>query len=177
VADANRGTVTRHDPVSRSTGSVALPAGDATPRPDSIAYSDLGGAAVWVGDSLSTTVYRVGATGAKPIRTYTVGAVPSAIVAGRGAIWVASERGDAVYQLDPSTGAIRTTFDLRNEGCSAPTSIAVNAAGVWIACSLSHRIIRIKPEGGDTLALPVGGVPASLTAAPDGSIWVTVQPL
>jgi streptogramin lyase len=176
VADANVGAVTRYDTVSRETETIPLPAGDAVPRPDSIAYSDLDGGTVWVGDSLSNNVFRLDAAGSDPIRTYTIGATPSAVVSEGDGIWVASERGDAVYELDPSSGSVRNTIDLRAMHCSAPTSIAVTDDGVWVACSRSHQVIRVSSEAGDPLVLPVDGVPASLAAASDGSVFVAVQP-
>ena len=176
VAEPNTGKVARYDTVSRTTDTMPLAKDPSAAHPDSITFSDLGGPAVWIGDSLTNTVYRVAATSPIAIRTYTVGSVPSAIASGGGAIWIASKRADALYELDPSSGAVRTTFNLREKGCRGATSIAVNDDGVWVACSLSHVVMRVDPTSGATTVLPVDGSPASLTAASDGAVWVTVQP-
>ena len=71
VANPNTGSVTRHDPVSQTTTEIAIPSQDATPRPDSIAFGELGGEALWVGDSLAEAVYRLDTSadaGARPQR-------------------------------------------------------------------------------------------------------------
>ena len=177
VADPNTSDVTRYDPVSLSTRAISLPTSDPAPRPDSIAFGDLGGEAIWVGDSLTPTIYRVDASGSNAVRTYTVGGPPSAIAVGNGSIWVASEQADALYALDPGTGALRTTVDLAPAGCNAPVSISLNTQGVWVACSLSQRVVRVDPTGAQqALSLAVQGVPASVTTAQDGSVWVAVEP-
>ncbi len=176
VADPNTGAVTRYDPVSRVTRTMALPPTDPAAKPDSIAFGDLGGAAVWVGDSLSTNVYRVDAV-SNGIRTYTVGSAPTAIALGANAVWIASEHTDAVYALDPTTGALRTTIDVASQGCTDPRSIAINAEAVWVACHASQRVIGIDPVRGTLSAsLLVAGAPAALATGQDGSVWVAVQP-
>src|SRR5205823_343665 len=78
VADPNTATVSRYDPVSRATETIALPRTDPPARPDSIAFGTVGGAAIWVGDALSPNLFRLGASGSNPIRTYTVGGPPTA---------------------------------------------------------------------------------------------------
>jgi len=176
VADPNTVSVTRFDPVSRRTETISLPRSH-TAQPDSIAFGQLGGPAIWVGDSLSSNLYRLGGVPTKVERTYTVGGPPTAIAMGTDAVWVASEQRDSVYALDPATGSIRTSIDVGGQGCNAPTSIAVNAAGVWVACSLSQRVIRIDPTQGAVVGtLPVAAAPIAVATAQDGSVWVAVQP-
>src|SRR5207253_7573086 len=128
-------------------------------RPDSMPYGARGGAAVGVGDSLSNEVYRVKADGAGRIRAYAVNGPVSAIAVGTDAVWVTSERADAVYAIDPRTGSLRTTIPVGAEGCNGPSSIAVNAEGPWVGCSLSQRVLRINPERGPSETLPVDGTP------------------
>jgi class 3 adenylate cyclase len=174
VADVNTASVTRYDPVAHTTQTIALPA---SARPDSIAFGSLGGDAVWVGDDLSRNVYRIGASGANPISTFTVGGPTSAISLGPDAVWVASGKTDAVYALDPVTGAVRTSIDVGADGCDAPTSIATNLRGVWIACALSQRVVRVDPaQSAVTASLAVRDTPIVLASASDGSVWVAVQP-
>jgi class 3 adenylate cyclase/streptogramin lyase len=177
VADPNTATVVRYDPVSRATRTIPLPRSDPPARPDSIAFGALGGAAIWVGDALSTNLYRVDTTGSNQIRTYTVGGPPTAIAMGTDAVWVTSERKDAVYAVDPASGSVRTSIDLGAQGCNAPTAIAISGQGVWVACSLSQRLMQIDPVTGTVIGtLGVAGTPTALTMAQNGSIWVAVQP-
>jgi class 3 adenylate cyclase len=177
VADPNMATVVRYDPVSRATRTIPLPRSDPPARPDSIAFGALGGAAIWVGDALSTNLYRVDTTGSNQIRTYTVGGPPTAIAMGTDAVWVTSERNDAVYAVDPASGSVRTSIDLGAQGCNAPTAIAISGQGVWVACSLSQGLMQIDPVTGTVIGtLGVAGTPTALTMAQNGSIWVAVQP-
>jgi YVTN family beta-propeller protein len=174
VANVNTASVTRYDPVARSTRTIALPA---SARPDSIAFGSLGGDAVWVGDNLSSNVYRIHASGANGVDTFPVGGRPAAIAIGPDAVWVASRQSDSVYALDPTTGAVRASIDVGAAGCDAPTSIAANARSVFVACSLSQRVDRIDPtQGAVTASLAVQDAPIALTTATDGSVWVAVQP-
>ena len=163
--------------MSRRTETISLPRSHTPAQPDSIAFGQLGGLAIWVGDALSSNLYRLGGVPTKVERTYTVGGPPTAIAMGTDAVWVASEQRDSVYALDPATGSIRTSIDVGGQGCNAPTSIAVNAAGVWVACSLSQRVIRIDPTQGAVVGtLPVAAAPIAVATAQDGSVWVAVQP-
>jgi class 3 adenylate cyclase len=177
VADPTIAQVTRYDPVSQTTQPIALPGSEPPARPDAIAFGELGGAAVWVGDALSSNLYRVDAGGGHQIRTYTVGGPPTAIAVGPDAVWVASEHEDAIYALDPLTGSVRTSVDVGAQGCNGPTSIAINQDGVWVACAISREVIRIDPSGGTVAtSLTVSAAPVALTIAADGSVWVAVQP-
>ena len=178
VASPDTGTLVRYDPVSRTTDEpIDLTGGDPETQPDSIAFADLGGAAVWVGDSLAPRVYRVAAEGAHEVQTYTVGGAVSAIAVGPDTVWVASAHADEVYALDPATGAIRTTVDVGASGCNGPAALAVNAEGVWVACALSQRVISIDPAtAAVTSSLTVDGAPDALTTAQNGAVWVAVRP-
>jgi streptogramin lyase len=92
-------------------------------------------------------------------------------------VWVASERQDAIYALDPLTGSVRTSVDVGAQGCNGPASIAVNDDGVWIACAISHQVMSIDPANGTVATtLTVSATPVALTTAQDGSVWVAVQP-
>jgi class 3 adenylate cyclase/streptogramin lyase len=174
VASPNTGTVTRYDPVSRETETIVLPS---AARPDALAFGDLGGEAIWVADALSANLYRVDAGAPHAKRVYTLGGPPTAIAVGSDTVWIASEERDAIYAFDPTSGSIRTSIDVGEQGCNAPASIAVDHHAVWVACSLSQRVIRIDPDRGATeRTFAVAATPIAVTTAPDGSAWVAVQP-
>jgi class 3 adenylate cyclase/streptogramin lyase len=176
VANPNTSSVTRYDPVSRDTRTIPLPGGE-DPRPDTIAFGDLDGGAIWVGDSLSSNIYRIDVTGAGAIRTYSIHGPPTAIAVGRDAIWITSQRTNDVFALDPRSGAVRTSVDVGAGGCIGPASIASGADGIWVGCSRSARVIRIDPASGLVTAdLRVAVIPIALTTAQDGSVWVAMQP-
>jgi class 3 adenylate cyclase/streptogramin lyase len=175
VADVNTSSVTRYDPVAHTARTIALPA---SARPNSITFGTLGGDAVWVGDELSGNVYRVNTAGSNAVQTFRVGGPPSAIAIGPDAVWIASGSADALYALDPTTGALRTSVAVGAAGCNVPTSIAVSPQGVWVVCSASRRVIRVDPEqrNGVTTTLSVQDNPIAVAPASDGSVWVAVQP-
>jgi class 3 adenylate cyclase/streptogramin lyase len=176
VADANAATVTRYDPVTQRNEAISLPKGDPAASPDSLAYGELGGEAVWVGDRLSPKLYRMDAVGSHAVHTYSVGGPPTAVTVGRDAVWVASERNDSVFAVDPTSGSVRTSIDVGSPGCNGPVSIAAEPnGGVWVACSSSQSVIRIDADGTIGASLPVEGVPVAVTTAQDGSVWVAVQ--
>lgn len=177
VASPNTGEVTRYDPLSTAKPqTIKLPGEDAVAYPDSIAFGGIGGDAVWIGDSLSATIYRLDVS-SKKINSYTVRGAPTAIAVGAGAVWIVSEQADAVYALDPTSGAPQRTIDVGSRGCNAPTTIAINKEAVWITCSASQRVIGIDPaRGAVSTSLAVAGTPAALTTAKDGSVWAAVQP-
>jgi streptogramin lyase len=164
--------------VQRETTTIALPGKDTDPaRPDAIAFGDLSGERVWVGDDAHPQVYLVDANDPKQVRTSTIGGPASAIAVGDRAIWVASESADAVYVLDPASGAVRTSIDVGKGGCDGPAAIASGADGVWVACSLSQRVVRIDPSTSRVGAsLAVDGVPGAVATDGAGVVWVAVQP-
>jgi len=111
------------------------------------------------------------------VNTSTIGGPASAIAVGDRAIWVASEAADAVYVLDPATGAVKTSIDVGKAGCDAPVAIASGADGVWVACSRSQRVVRIDPSTSKVGAsVTVRGAPGALATDGAGVVWVAVQP-
>jgi len=90
---------------------------------------------------------------------------------------VASEEADAVYVVDPASGAVRTSIDVGARGCNGPVAITTGNDGLWVACSLSQRVVRIDPSTSTVDAtLKVDGVPGALAADDSGVVWVAVQP-
>jgi class 3 adenylate cyclase/streptogramin lyase len=178
VTDHSTASITRYDPVQRASTTVALP-GSSSDRiePDAIAFSDMSGENVWVGDDAHPQVFRVDANDPKNVHTSAIGGPATSIAAGAGAIWVASEDADAVYRLDPASGAVKTSIDVGKAGCNAPVAIATGKDGVWVACSLSQRLVRIDPATSTVDAtLKVNGAPGALAADGSGVVWVAVQP-
>ena len=101
-------------------------------------------------------------------RSIPIGANPSAIAAGAGAIWVASEEAGTITRLDPRTGAVVKAIPVGN-GTSA---VAVGEGAVWAVNRPDGTVSRIDPRtNAVTWALDVGGDPAAI-AAGDGGVWV-----
>jgi class 3 adenylate cyclase/sugar lactone lactonase YvrE len=178
VADHATGSVTRFDPVRQQTASFDLTSGsEEPPEPDAIAFSDVGRETVWVGDAAAGRVFRVDVADPEHPHTLTVGAPVSAIAAAADAVWVTSETADTVYVLDATSGAVRTSIDVGAGGCNAPSAIAVGSGGVWVACSLSHEVMKIDPETSTVAAtLAVDGAPDAVATDEADSVWIAVRP-
>jgi streptogramin lyase len=178
VANHDTASVVRYDPVQRATSTFPLPtSGTDAPEPDAIAFSNLDGDVIWIGDDSNDQIFRIDANDPRSVKTSSIGGHASAIAVSSDAIWVASESADAVYVLDPSSGAVRTSIDVGAAGCNAPSALAVGSDGVWVACSLSQEVVRIDATSRSvTASLAVDGAPDALAADEDGYVWVAVRP-
>jgi streptogramin lyase len=79
--------------------------------------------------------------------------------------------------LDPTSGAVRTSIDVGAADCNAPSAIGVGSGGVWVACSLSHEVVKIDPGTSVVVAtLAVDGAPDAVSTDGDGSVWIAVRP-
>ncbi|MGN6474791.1 MAG: ABC transporter substrate-binding protein, partial [Mycobacteriales bacterium] len=97
-----------------------------------------------------------------------VGAAPSAIASGAGAVWVTNSADDTVSRLDPRTRGVQQTIQVGSD----PRAVAVGGGAVWVANSGSGTVTRIDPEINQvTLTFPVGSGPSAL-AFGDGALWV-----
>ena len=97
-----------------------------------------------------------------------VGAAPTAVTAGAGAVWVTNAADDTVDRIDPETHTIRQTVRVGN----GPSAIAYGDGSIWVANGLSGTVSRIDPEVNRVVdTINVGNDPAGIAYA-DGSIWV-----
>jgi YVTN family beta-propeller protein len=97
-----------------------------------------------------------------------VGAVPTAVLTGAGAVWVANTADDTVDRLDPETHTIRQTVHVGN----GPSGIAFGDGSIWVANGLAGTVSRIDPGVNRVVdTIRVGNDPAGMAFA-DGSIWV-----
>jgi ABC-type transport system substrate-binding protein len=98
-----------------------------------------------------------------------VGANPTAIAAGAGAIWVASEEAGTVTRLDPRTGEVVKAIPVGN----GPSAVAVGAGAVWAVNRPDGTVTRIDPRTNRvTWAVGVGGPDPAAIAAGDAGVWV-----
>jgi DNA-binding SARP family transcriptional activator/streptogramin lyase len=103
-----------------------------------------------------------------------VGALPSAVVAQRGFVWVLS-RGDAtVSKLDARTGAVVRTVSARG----TPVGLALGEGSVWVIGMANTRgtVLRIDPETGKVANTRLLGamIPRAVTAG-EGGIWLAAE--
>jgi YVTN family beta-propeller protein len=97
-----------------------------------------------------------------------VGATPTHIAVGEGAIWVTSADDQSVSRIDPVTKARVETITVG----SSPSGIAVGNGAVWVANSLNGTVSRIDPATNSVVQrIDVGNGPVGIIYA-RGSIWV-----
>ena len=97
-----------------------------------------------------------------------VGASPTAVSTGSGAIWVANADGHSISRIDPATKSVVETIPVG----SSPSGIAIGNGAVWVTNSLDGTVSRIDPQT-NTVVQPidVGNGPVGI-AYGSGSIWV-----
>ncbi len=96
-----------------------------------------------------------------------VGANPTAVAAGAGSVWVASEEAGTVFRIEPRSATVIDTIASGN----APAAIAVGEGAVWIANRQDANVWRIDPATGSTDSVRVGREPSAI-AAGAGAVWV-----
>ena len=128
-----------------------------------------GDGAVWItGDAIDRRLFRVDPETARVDAVATLPFVPSSVVAGFGAVWVAAQLDDVVAKLNPETLRIERTIRVGRE----PTALAVGPASLWVANALDDTVSRIDPKQNRVVAtVGVGATPAAI-AAEGASVWV-----
>jgi YVTN family beta-propeller protein len=97
-----------------------------------------------------------------------VGAAPTSIAAGEGAVWATSEQEHSVLRIDPGSKSVQP-IPVNGD----PSGIAVGAGAVWVTDSLDGTVMRIDPGTNRIVqTIPVGVTPNAIVFA-RGTLWVT----
>jgi len=99
-----------------------------------------------------------------------VGARPSAIAIGAGAIWVANLDDRTLSRIDPNTRAPIRTIGLE----ATPTGIAVGTGAVWVANGILGTVTQVDPVA-NIAAAPIEVTfrsNAGVVAVGEGAVWV-----
>ena len=165
VAHGMRGEVSRVDPqFNRVTKTVRVAS------PSSLMGSAaVGEGSVWAAFGAST-LSRIDPVDVTPVSSTVGGQVPSAIVVGSGAIWVADVGDSTVKRFNPATfeqGAVRSY----GVG-SRPLGIAFGEGAIWVANASDDSVTRVDPFTGSTRTVAVGRGPTAV-AVGSGAVWVS----
>ena len=97
-----------------------------------------------------------------------VGADPTRVAAGAGAVWVTNRQDSTVSRVNPRTRAVTQTIDVG----SSPEAVAVGAGFVWVTNSGDGTISQIDPATDHVVrTIQVGNGPAAVTVAAR-NVWV-----
>ena len=166
VAHGLLGEVSRVDPqfkrVTNTRSTVASPSS----RTGAVA---VGEGSVWAvfGDS---TLARIDPVDVQcPTSSPVAGPLPSAVVVGNGAVWVANVGDSTVQRFNPATfeeGAVRTI----SVG-SRPLGLAFGEGAIWVANTSDDSVTRIDPFTFARRTIDVGPGPTAV-AVGAGAVWV-----
>jgi YVTN family beta-propeller protein len=102
------------------------------------------------------------------VRSLPVGARPTRIVAGEGALWTADFKGRTLSRIDPRTRRVVTALGTG----ATPFGLAAGEGSVWVANEFAGTVSRVDP-GTNTVVqtIKVGGGPVAV-AAGAGAVWI-----
>jgi len=113
----------------------------------------------------------VSASGNRLAAQVDIGASPSSIAVGHGAVWVTNVDDQSVSRIDLDSKTVRQTIRVG----SAPAGVAVDSRWVWVANSLAGSVSQIDPKtktNNVVRTIAVGNGPDGI-AVGAGSAWVT----
>jgi YVTN family beta-propeller protein len=94
----------------------------------------------------------------------------SSVTFADGAVWVADQTGDTVWQIDSQTHQVARTIPVGGH----PTDVAAGAGGVWVTTA-NGKLVELDPSGSRIVrSLALGGTPSAV-AVGNGFIWVAID--
>jgi virginiamycin B lyase len=143
-------------------------------REGSFAYSD---GSFWVPantpDTTSSEIARVDARSGRIVRRMRVGARSDVVVAGFGALWIASSATDTVWRIDPA----HETIVARIAVGPSPKFMTVGSGALWVQNRRDGSVSRVDPATNREVARIEAHAPTEWgdIAAGEGAIWLAVD--
>jgi YVTN family beta-propeller protein len=102
------------------------------------------------------------------VRAIPVGARPTRIAVGEGALWTANFTGRTLSRIDPDRSVVVSTLGTD----ATPTGLAAGEGSVWVADEFAGTVSRVDP-GTNTIVdtIRVGGMPTAV-AVGAGAVWI-----
>jgi ABC-type transport system substrate-binding protein/DNA-binding SARP family transcriptional activator/DNA-binding beta-propeller fold protein YncE len=126
-----------------------------------------GAGAVWVTDTASDLVLRIGRDG-KSVDRIPVGHRPTGIAVGDGQVWAVNQLDGTVSEINPRALRQVGTIQVGN-GAGA---IAFGHGSIWVANATDYTLSRIDPDSGAVKTIPLAGEPGGIAAGEEG-MWVS----
>jgi len=143
-------------------------------REGSFAFSD---GSFWVGanipDSSSSDIARVDARSGQVERRIHVGARSDVVVAGFGAVWVASSATNTVVRIDPARNEVVARIAVG----PSPKFMTIGSGALWVQNRGDGSVSRIDPGTNREVARIEAHAPTEWgdIAAGEGAIWLSVD--
>jgi streptogramin lyase len=124
---------------------------------------------LWITSFSDGTLVRVDPLTIHVVRRVDLGGNPAGLALCAGRLWVGGGRDDSwLTAVDPATGDARR-IDVGVEAPSWPTCVH---GALWV--TTPDSVLHVDPATGAVVArVVIGGTPARVLAAPDGTVWVT----
>ena len=126
-----------------------------------------GAGAVWVTDTASDLLLRIGENG-RSVDRIPVGHRPTGVAVADGQVWVVNQLDRTVSEINPKALRAVRTIQVGN-GAGA---IAFGHGSVWVANATDYSLSRIDPDSGHVTTIPLAGAPGGIAAARQG-MWVS----
>jgi DNA-binding beta-propeller fold protein YncE len=140
---------------------------DIRPPRGALAAIAFGEDALWVGGS--NAVSRVSPSLNRVMSTIRLEAMPVALAAAHGSVWVALATAGKVARVDVETESVETI-----PVGGAPTALAVEREGVWVVVPSEGAVFRIDPKRNAVVARIVTGATPTAVAVAGDIVWVSV---
>jgi class 3 adenylate cyclase len=157
--DQTQNQPTRRIPIDRRM-RVGRPAAD-------VLRFAAGGGALWIGDNISSRVFRLDLSSGD-VKPYSIDGAVDDIAFGEGFLWVMDSVAASVTRIDPDDGPPKTQSLSQLHTLS---SITFGGGYVWATANSSDEVWRVSSDLHSTTPVPVGDAPADVIYA-DGAIWV-----
>jgi ABC-type transport system substrate-binding protein/DNA-binding SARP family transcriptional activator/streptogramin lyase len=126
-----------------------------------------GAGAVWVTDTASDLLLRIGENG-RSVDRIPVGHRPTGVAVGDGQVWVVNQLDRTVSEVNPR--ALRAVRPIQvGNGAGA---IEFAHGSVWVANATDYSLSRIDPDSGHVRTIPLAGAPGGIAASQQG-MWVS----
>jgi DNA-binding SARP family transcriptional activator len=123
--------------------------------------------ALWVGGS--NAVSRISPALNRVTSTVRLEAMPVALAAGHGSVWVALATAGKVARVDAETEAVESI-----PVGGAPTALAVDRDAVWVVVPSEGAVLRIDPDRNAVVARILTGATPTAVAVAGDTVWVAV---
>lgn len=118
---------------------------------------------IWIADKDTAKIYRVGADGGAPDRTFaTPGSKPAGLAWDGSKLWHADFGKGKIYKLNPGNGSVESSFNAPGSG---PWGLTWDGSNLWVSDFDTLKIYKVNSTGGVVTSFKAPG------SKPRGLAW------